>query len=412
MAFDGTANTVATLNGHFKEAYADKIQDLRPEGVQLLNAIDFISADRKLGNLYHQPVILTHENGFTYGGSAGEAFALQGASASASRDAQVQGTELVLRSFLSIAAASRSQNSKTSFISETKLLVENMLKSMARRLEITMFYGQSGVGVVESVTGLVVKIYDREWASGIWSAMEGATIQIYDPTLVTLRVTTTITSVNLDTHELTLAAVTGVVADDVIYFNTALGNEFAGFHRIMTNTGTLFNINAATYNLWKSNIVNVGASVGAPAALSFAKIEEGVARAMSKGLVSETVSVFVSPLSWKNLLTEQAAKRMYDDSYKSDRVENGSQSIRFHGLNGVIEIMASIYVKEGYAYIIPLKDCMRIGSTDITFEQPGFEGKFLRLLENNNGYEMRSYTDQALFCSYPGKLVLLRYIAS
>ena len=34
---------------------------------------------------------------------------------------------------------------------------------------------------------------------------------------------------------------------------------------------------------------------------------------------------------------------------------------------------------------------------------PGFEGEFFRVLENNNGYELRAYTDQALFCSAPSR---------
>ncbi len=51
-------NTTGTLNGYFKETYADKLQDLIPDGVKLLNKIDFMSKDKQPGNLYHQPVIL------------------------------------------------------------------------------------------------------------------------------------------------------------------------------------------------------------------------------------------------------------------------------------------------------------------------------------------------------------------
>jgi hypothetical protein len=59
-----------------------------------------------------------------------------------------------------------------------------------------------------------------------------------------------------------------------------------------------------------------------------------------------------------------------------------------------------------------MKEFMRIGSSDITFDQPGFEGKFLKLLENANAYELRAYTDQALFCPSPGLCTLLRFIKS
>jgi len=51
-----SANTVETLNGLFKEVYADKIKDLIPDGVKLMNRIPFSSKEQQLGNLYHQPV--------------------------------------------------------------------------------------------------------------------------------------------------------------------------------------------------------------------------------------------------------------------------------------------------------------------------------------------------------------------
>ena len=43
----GESNQVDTLNGHFKESYADKIKDLIPEGVKLYNMISFNSADKQ-----------------------------------------------------------------------------------------------------------------------------------------------------------------------------------------------------------------------------------------------------------------------------------------------------------------------------------------------------------------------------
>lgn len=64
-----TANTLQTLNGFFKEAYASKLEELIPDGVKLLNRIPFLPKDKQPGNLYHQPVILGHEHGVTFAGS-------------------------------------------------------------------------------------------------------------------------------------------------------------------------------------------------------------------------------------------------------------------------------------------------------------------------------------------------------
>ena len=73
-----TANTFSnSLNGLFKEVYAEKIKDLVPDGLKLITKIPFSAKEASLGNLYHQPVILGLEHGVTFAASADDAFALQ-----------------------------------------------------------------------------------------------------------------------------------------------------------------------------------------------------------------------------------------------------------------------------------------------------------------------------------------------
>jgi hypothetical protein len=407
-------NDFTTMNAIFKEAYADRVKDLIPDGVKLLNMIDFTAAEKQPGNLYHQPVTLGLEHGFTYGGTGGSAFALRNGIASSHEDAQIRGHEMVLRSYLSVGAVSRSRG-KNSFIQASKLIVENMLKSFARRLEVQLMYGQAagGIGVIESISVNDLKIEDHEWAPGIWSGSEKMPIEVRS-SAGSLRGEAEITAVSLSTKEVTLDTVpVGTVATDVLFYAGAFGKEFAGVHKIITNTGTLFNIDASSFSLWNGNLVDVGADFsGNEAVLSFAKIEESIAVAMEKGLADEDVYVLCNPRSWNNLLTEQTAKRQYDTSYSESKLEDGAKALTFYGQNGTIEIHSSIYCKEGFAYVIPMKCYTRIGSSDVTLEQPGFEGKFLKLLENANAYEMRAYTDQALFCSQPGTSTLLRFIKS
>jgi hypothetical protein len=54
----GPNNNLVTLNGLFKEVYADKLENLIPDGVKLLNMISFVSRQHQEGSLYHQPVVL------------------------------------------------------------------------------------------------------------------------------------------------------------------------------------------------------------------------------------------------------------------------------------------------------------------------------------------------------------------
>lgn len=412
-------NTVETLNGYFKESYADKIRDLVPEGFKIINVAQFNNAEKQPGNLYHQPLVLGLEHGFTYGGSEGEAFLLNSAIASPNRDAQVRGHEMVLVSAISVGAASRSVSSKNAFEQATKRLVQNMLKSMQTRLEIQLMYGASGIARIEGVAGQVISICDAEWAPGIWSGSKNMQIEIRSQAGA-LRGTATVESPSLKNKSITVdvvpAGVTGNVdpenaAADVIYFKGAFNKEFAGLHKMMTNTGTIFNVDASQYTLYQANEVEVGTdSTTGSAFISFEKVEEAIAVAMEKGLTDEDVICLVNPKHWNKLLTEQAAKRQYDSSYSPDKIEQGSNKIVFYGQNGKIEIHASIYCKEGFAYVFPPKELERIGSTDITFEMPGMEGKFFRLMDSANGYELRSYTDQALFSSALGQFTLLKYI--
>lgn len=410
-------NDFQTLNSIYKEAYADKVKDIIPEGVKLYEMIDFISAEKRTGEIYVQPVSLTLEHGFTYGGSGGQAFSLRNGQASQHPSAEIRGHEMVLRSYLSIGAVSRSQNQAASFIQASKLIVENMIKSFARRLEVQMLYGQAdgGIGVVESTSGNVITIEAHEWAAGIWSGAETMAVEVRSSAGV-LRGEASVTAVSFDNKTVTVDQLpVGTVATDVLYYAGAYNKEFAGIHKIITNTGTLFNIDASQYNLWQGNIVDVGTNFsGGEDVLTFADVERGISRAMEKGLMDEDAVLICNPKSWDNLLTEQAAKRQYDSSYNSGKMENGAKALTFHSQNGMIEIHSSIYCKEGYAYLLPLSCYMRIGSSDVSLDHPGsvMSGQYIKLVENANAYEMRAYCDQALFCSQPGTSVLFRYIKS
>jgi hypothetical protein len=207
----------------------------------------------------------------------------------------------------------------------------------------------------------------------------------------------------MNAQTITLASVIpGVVAGDIIWHGGAYGNEFVGIHAILTqSTGTLFNINVAQYNLFQGNSYDAQSG-----ALSFAKLNQSVARAVEKGLETK-VTAFVNPRGWANMLNDQAALRKYDGSYSRKKLENGSEALVFFSQNGEIEIIPSIYVKQGFAYVLDLEDWARVGSTDITFKRPGAEGNFFRDLENAAGYELRCYTDQAAFCSAPGRNTII-----
>lgn len=411
MADYSGANSAASLNGLFKEVYEDNLKRLIPDGKKILQKIKFVSKDRMPGNAYHQPVVLGMEHGVTFADDTEGAFALNPPVAGQIKDAVVKGYQLVLRSAMPYAQASRSLGpGERAFEEATKYLVGSMLDSVMKKLEIEALYGQKEYGTVEAVaTGLVVPITDAEFAPGIWSGSTNMPIEIYDATLTTLRggAGATIASVDLSAKTITLSAsdaavAAAVVATDRILHKGAKNKEFAGIHAILANTGTLFGISASQFDLWKgSQFAPTVTSV-----LSFAILQQAISKGVEKGLDTD-VMVMVNPGHWDDLLTEQAALRMYDQSYSSSQAENGSKTIKFHSQNGMVEIVPSIYVKEGYAYVLCVEDWVRVGSTDVTFKRPGQEGNFFRELEDHAGYELRCYTDQAIFCARPGRSVLI-----
>lgn len=408
MSYAPQANNMATLNGLFKERYADKIERLIPDGAKLMKEIPFIARDKQPGNFYHQPVVLGLEHGVTFAAEADGAFSLNDAVPGQIQDATVRGYQLVLRGILSYSAAARAMGpGERAFEDSTKFLVGNMLASVTKKLEIELLYGQMEYGVVDSTSGNVITIADKDWAPGIWAGAEKMPIEIYDATGVTLRGSANVTEVSLENKTVTVDSLpAGVVATDRILHKGAINKEFAGVHKILTNTGSLFGINASAYNLWKGSSFDATVS-SLPQLLSFAIVEAAIAKGIEKGL-DRDVTVMVNPSHWNSLLTEQAAKRLYDSSYSAAELENGAKTLKFHGQNGVISVVPSIYVKGGYAYVLCMEDWVRVGSTDVTFKRPGQAGdNFFRDLENAAGYELRCYTDQALFCAKPGRSIII-----
>ena len=417
------SNQVSTLEGLFKERYADQVTVLVPDHVKLYNEVKF-ETSKKVGDSYNEPVVLSLESGFTYGGAGGSLFDLNDAKEFKMKNAKVQAREIVLRSAISYGALSRSQGSEQAIEKSMDLMVGNMLKSMYHRLEIQMFYGQEGLAEVktDSVGGApseAIAILETEWAAGIWNGTTNAVVDVFDPTLTTKRGEYEIEGYSLSDKTVTLKKAAGnigaaeIVDGDVIYFKGAadtgaVKNEFKGIHSIAAETSSLFSIANANEPLFQGSIVNVGASAASLAVLSLEKIETGIAAMVEKGLLESDVDCYVNPKQWKDLLTEQDAKRQYDSSYGEEAVA-GHKKLKFYGQNGGINVIASTFVKEGNAYIVNTKDLKRIGSTEVTFKRP--DGvSFLEQLEGKHGIEMRCYTDQALFTARPASICILQHI--
>lgn len=183
MSVVGGENAYDTLNGWFKEVYASQEIRAVPEAAWITKNISFKKSDGGLGNLYHQPVVLTHEHGMSYAGPAAGAFALNNPVAAVLKDAQVQGTQMLLRSQIDYEAAARAANTKASFGDATGLLVENMMDSLSKRLEIMFLYGRGPTGIAVAASGSTSTfvVTAATWDPGLLCGLEGAAVSVLRP---------------------------------------------------------------------------------------------------------------------------------------------------------------------------------------------------------------------------------------
>lgn len=345
------------------------------------------------------------EHGVTYAGSDEGAFELNAAVAGSVKQATIKGYQLVLRAAMSYESVFRSQGNEQAFEETTKYIVMNMMDSLYKKLEVEVLYGQDGIGVVAASpapTTTAFKITDAEFAPGIWAGSRKMKIDIYNGN--TFVATASVKRVDLSTKIVTVdpALALAPVAGYKIYPHGAFGKQMLGMKKIMQNTGLMFGIDAADYELWEGTEY----ALTSPDVLSFSVIQQAITKGVEKGLDKDVV-VLCNPGHWDDLLTEQAALRMYDSSYKSSESENGARTIKFHSQNGMVEIIPSIYVKEGHAFVVCKDDWRRVGSTDVTFKRPGQPDKYFLELQSHAGVELRAYTDQALLCIKPGRQVLI-----
>mgnify|MGYP001349781631 CR=1 FL=1 len=418
------------MNGDFKEVYADNMEILLPESSQLQKDLIYVRKEQREGNLYHQPVTLTGEHGGTYAGGAntGTAYALNAPIAANSKDAQIQGTEFMLRATMAIGAAAKAASSTAAFVDATEYMVENMMESASKRLEIALIYGSvaggigaAGAGSTDSGAGVLTAIITvGAWAAGIWSGLENCPLDCYNNAGTKLNTTqqllvstvdadtrtVVLTGANADTAAIAAAAVGGTGAN--FFFLGAYGNEFAGLDKILTNTGTLFNISASTYGLWKSNVLDAGNTP-----LSMPTLMKAISRAVSRGL-KEKVKAYVSVQQFNDLNNELSALRRLDSSYKKGQGENGQETISYTYTNGRVEIVPHLFVKGADTFVIPTKRARRIGSTELTFNLGGMDGNnaFFTPMPNNAGYELRCFWDQGLIISHPARCVKVSNVLS
>lgn len=414
------ADVVENLNLLAKEVFGDKgVPDLIPEGTKIQKDIPF-SVGEKMGLKFVQTVRLAYPNGFTHAvgnGTAG-AFSFQNAKPGAQGRAELYGFQTLLRDQMSYEDAAKLTGSKEAFKNGVQFFYKGLQTSMRKRIEAQMLYGGQGLAVVSAISGSgttrAITLTAASHAPGIWTGNEGMELDAYLVSGPTQRNTNSaITLVSYDPLN-RIVNVSGnstdlgnVAVGDTLFYRGAYGAEMTGIVGILNNTGSLFNIDASAYSLWKST--QYAPTSGA---LTFQKVKKAIALAVAKGL-DEDIKLYVNPSTWDDINSDLAALRR---TGKEDikKVEFGAEEIVYHSQNGKTEIVPSIYVKEGIALGLcnPSEYWMRVGAADVSLNAPGFGGELFLHLPSAAGVEARAYTHQAVLCLAPAKQFIISNIVN
>jgi hypothetical protein len=405
------ANTPDQMVGDFKNLYKDSgLVNAIPSWMIVQDRFKFEEADAGLGQYYVFGVVLQKEQGFTYAPSSGSSSGVQTLNASVAGyigQAQVEGFAIYLRSRLSYdAAAKASRAGKKAFAQAYGAVLKNMKESHQFRLELSLLYGRDGLGIVSSNTSGALVITDASWATGIWaSGMKDCILEAFTGTGASVTQHNgdlTISSVSVSTKTVTVTGTNAaVVANDVLYFKGARTasayKEAPGLYRILSNTGTLFNIDASSYELWKSQSYPVGGN------LSLTAIMNAAALGMSFGL--EKAILLCAPEKFAQLASDEAALRRYVQD--TPNAKRGVKGITFQLGSVDVEILPHPLIKQGEAMMLAEESIHRVGATDVTFSLPGSGDAMQVHVTDSTAIELRSMSDQGIYSDTPAQLVLL-----
>lgn len=402
--------TTSTLDGFFKEVYGD-LSNVVPEFSILREDLGFQNAER-LGDSYHFPVRVRRGYGATYG-TAGTAYTLNTPTAGVMKDANVSGASFVARVQPAYDVISRARTSKEAFGSSFDEIVNDLMAQASFHLEMNLLYGQTNIGVLDvtyaggGATTATMVISAATWAAGLWSQMEGAPIDIYSAAGGTKRNTVGDITVGVITPSTRTVAISGAAADlaaivdnDVVIPKGADTLWFAGLDKILSNTGSLFGIDAGTYSLWKASTASNSSAAATMATFTKAQAETVVRGGMGP------MTFYVSTYTWTDVMNDLSALRRFNEDTKRE-MSLGTNKISFTGPGGTMDIVAHPMVKAGEAFGIQKEHVKRIGSSDITFNLgiPGQDDRFFRELADNAGFELRNYWDQAMIITAPARCV-------
>ncbi len=402
-----TAESTTSFDGWFKDIYVDNGKDLVPEWAILGEMIGFDEAN-KTGGEYVKGVLLRIPHGITYG-TRGTAYSLNAAIPLQTGDARVSGASFHLKEDIAVDLFDMGRTTKQAFRSVFDTVVMGMTKASYLYREIPLIYGGYHMGQFSSSdpgagTTATWTFTDATWAPGLWAQLEGASVDVYNQAADagTKRnsggaITVGVADVSARTVAVTgdnvsLAAIYAAGSTNYVKPVGADGKWFSGLKTIVPHSsGTLFNISATTYSIWRGNTQSAGS-----AKLTFSTINAAANLTLGRGGYGKKV-LLVSNATWADLNNDSAQFRS-DVNKKGGDFSLGAEDITFFASSGHIKVVMHPMLMRGEAYLINPDVFTRIGSTDHTWGIDGKQDRFIQANESSASMQIRCRWEQALMC--------------
>lgn len=386
----------AAVTGNLKTVFAG-YENAIPKEYILMREFKF-EAGSKVGDEYQYGVELTRPHGHTTAGP-GVFPELNAPVARQAPKAKLQPYQHYLRERVTYDILSRCAESSQAAKAELGATVESMRESVMFRQEVFALYGQMGLATIGTVTAASnrIEFTAAQWAPGMWAGNEGMPLTIRTSDGVFVK-DVTIDTIDNDNRYLVLNTgdANGITAGDVVWFQGgSSSSEPVGIAKIIQNTGTLYNISAATYGLWKGNHRAQSGSVD----LGFKLAMTLDADIRSRGGMGDQLGL-VAPVTWNVLVSSVEAARDFAD-YKNTEIDRGTRQLKYYSPTGTTTIMCHPIVKPCDYFSLRKGKWFRAGATDPTFEIPGGEGKVLYDLQDYPGKELRAMANNTWFTPRP-----------
>lgn len=407
----------STLNGNFKDRYGKGPIGVYPEQVKLQKMFSFNEGEAdRTGQYFIELIQVGQSWGTTKAGTTATNYTLAGAIAGQTEPAKIKGNQTTNREQIAVAALTRAQTDPQAFLTATQYPVFFLNRAAKTVLELALMHGQYGLANIASsanvdATHTTMTVTPADWSDGIWSASEGMPLQAFDNNSGTDVLVTgggvsefTISGVDFTNKTLTVTGAAALITaldsaisthpGDINLYHRVQGavtNEMVGLHVISGHvSGTLFDLDSDDWSVWRANQFD---SAGI---FTFDKLEQCCSKMYARGVEGE-FTLICNAKTWSSLAKQNNALRVLDSSYSKTEIDYGTKAIKYHTANGSVSIIAHMYAKEGYAYLFKNGVLKRIGSCDIIFNDPLNDEKFFFTLQDSNGVELRTFTDQSLF---------------